>query len=109
MSEKKSNTVCRAIQVIECLFENDFKGRTETDIAQQTGIPLTTVFRILKDLQSMKWVIDVPVKGSKARIWKVDGKNLVSIAFKFKKAALNQVHTIENEFSNISGEELTNE
>jgi len=108
MSEGKHNTVCRAIQVFECLFENDFKGKSETDISQQTNIPLTTVFRILKNFKSMNWVIDVPVEGSKARTWKVDGKNLVSIAFKFKKSALNQVHHIENEFSDISGEKLSN-
>ena len=95
-------------QVLECLFENDFKGRSETEISQQTGIPLTTVFRVLKASKSMNWVIDVPVEGSKARTWKVDGKNFVSIAFKFKKSALNQVHHIENEFSHISGENLTN-
>jgi len=108
MSEGKHNTVSRTIQVLESLFENDFKGGSETEISQRTSIPLTSVFRILKTLKLMGWVFDVPVGGTKARKWKVDGKKLVSIAFMFKKSALNQVHMVENEFRVISGEVLRN-
>jgi len=109
MSEDISNTFLRGIQVLECLFENDFQGKTEADISKQTGVPLTTVWRMLKTLKVAGWAIDVPVDGSKTRVWKVNGKNLVAIAFQFKKSALSQIHTIEKEFSDIAGEGLRND
>ena len=106
MNENKQNTVCRTIQVLECLFENDFKGKSETEISKQTDIPLTSVFRILKTLKALDWVDDYPVNGTKAKIWKVNGTLLIGIANKYDEATLNKVHELETEYLETTGKAL---
>ncbi|OQW67458.1 MAG: hypothetical protein BVN35_20345 [Proteobacteria bacterium ST_bin11] len=106
MSEDISNALARGIQILECLFDNDFQGKTEMEICKQTGIPLTTTFRHLKMLKSVGWAEDFPVEGSKTKIWKVNGSALVKTATKYQESALRRVQAIEKEFLEVTGKEL---
>lgn len=106
MSEEISNTALRGIRVLECLFENDFQGKTETAISQETDIPLTTVWRMLNTLKAAGWVVDVPVSGSKAKIWKVNGTVLIRIANKYDESTLRRIQAIEKEHLETTGKEL---
>jgi len=106
MNEDISNTALRGFKVLECLFENDFQGKTEADISKQTGIPLTTVWRMLNTLKLSNWAIDVPIDGSKRKLWKVNGVVLIGIANKYDEATLRKVHAIEKEYLETTGKEL---
>jgi len=105
MSEGMNSSVLRGIKVLECLFVDGFQGKTEMDISQQTDIPLTTVFRILKTLESSGWIIEKPVSGSKLKVWKISIK-IVEIAHSYELSALKQVQQIKAEHLNVIGKEL---
>lgn len=106
MNDDTSNTFLRGIQVLECLFENDFQGKTETTISKETEIPLTTVWRMLKTLKVAGWVFDVPVSGSKAKVWKVNGVVLIGIANQYDESTLRRIQAIEKEHLETTGKEL---
>lgn len=106
MSEETSNTALRCIRVLECLFENDFQGKTESTISKETGISLTTVWRMLNTLKVAGWVVDVPVSGSKAKVWKVNGSVLIGIANKYDESTLRRIQAIEKEHLEATGKEL---
>jgi len=105
MSEDINNSVLRGMQILECLFDDGFQGKTEKDISKQTHIPLTTVFRILKTLESSGWLIEKPISGSKLKVWKISIK-IVEIAHSYELNALKQVQQIKAEHLKVTGKEL---
>jgi len=107
MSQVINNSIARGVCILESLFESDFQGKTETEISKNTGIPLTTVFRILKTYKSLNWVDEYPVEGSKTIIWKVCGTTLIKIANKYEESALRKIHTIKKDYLETTGKELT--
>jgi DNA-binding IclR family transcriptional regulator len=106
MNKGPNNSVSRTIQILKCLFENDFQGKTETAISSQLKIPLSTVFRMLNTLKSLGWVDDYPVDGSKIKEWKINGTVLIKIANRYEESALRKVHAIEKEYLEVTGKEL---
>ena len=103
MSENKS--VIRAGQVLECLFENGFQGKTTDHIALQLEIPGSTVWRILQSWKVLGWVVELPIAGSKSTCWKISNQ-LTKIANAYEQHALNKVQGIRSEFHEITGKEL---
>jgi len=105
MNENINNSVARGIHVLESLFENGFQGKTETEVSKDTGIPLTTVFRILNTLKEENWVVEIPVKGSKLKLWKVS-LAITEISKAYEVNALKQVQQIKSEHLRVIGKEL---
>lgn len=105
MSENMNNSILRGVQVLEYLFENDFQGKTETDVSNKTEIPLTTVFRILKTLESLGWVVEHAIPGSKLKLWKISIK-LTEISKSYELNALRQVQQIKAEHFRVIGKEI---
>ncbi len=103
MTENRS--VLRATSILECLFSDDFSGKTLDDVIAATDIPWTTVWRILKTLESQGWVTETTIQGGKKTRWKTSRK-ILEIAHAYKRYALNKAHAIELEYLNIAGEEL---
>lgn len=101
----KNRSVVRAITILECLFEDDFKGKTLGEISADTNIPSTTAWRILKTIEAKGWVIDVPIAGSKQGAWRLSTK-IVGIADSYEQHALAQVQGIKREFQQVTGREL---
>jgi len=107
MTEVTNSSVARGIHILESLFENDFQGKTETEISKNTGIPLSTVFRILKTYKSLNWVEDYPVEGSKTIVWKVCGTTLIKISNQYEESALRKIQAIKKDYLKNTGKELT--
>ncbi|WP_026608706.1 hypothetical protein [Methylocaldum szegediense] len=106
MPEAVNKTVIRAVRVLECLFEDDFQGKTELQILECTKVPLPTIYRVLQTWKSLGWVIDVPIPGRKAAQWRINSEKLLRIAHSHKRHMLRQVHSLEKEYLDIAGEEL---
>lgn len=106
MSEACNKTLIRSGKVLECLFEDDFKGKTELQIVEMTQIPLPTIYRILQTWKTLGWVVDVPIPGCKAVQWRISSEKLLRIAHSHKRHMLRQVHSLEKEYLDIAGEEL---
>ena len=95
----------RAAQVFEALFEDDFQGKATHEVAEETGIPDTVVWRILKTWSALGWVVQIPEPGHKAIRWRVSTR-LAHIAWAYERDAFQRVQQIEQEYQNVTGKEL---
>lgn len=105
MSEAIIQSAARLLQVFECLCEDGFVGKTALELCAQTGIPMPTVWRVLKTLESYGWVVEVSVSGSKQVLWKVSTK-MASIAHAYEQHALTRIQGVKSEFQQVTGKEL---
>jgi DNA-binding IclR family transcriptional regulator len=104
MSENSS--VTKGLTIFECLFKDDFKGMSLREISNDTGIPSTTAWRMLKTLESQGWVVEMPVLGSKQGHWRVSTK-LAEISQAYKRYSLERVNSIKKEYTRVTGEEMS--
>ncbi|MCW9058739.1 MAG: helix-turn-helix domain-containing protein [Gammaproteobacteria bacterium] len=95
----------RATEVFEALFEDDFAGRTDAEIAESTGIPVTTVWRALHTWLALGWVVQIHEPGTKAVRWRVSTR-LARIATAYEQHALRRIHEVRNEYMAVTGKEL---
>ena len=100
-----TQSVFKAGQVLECLFRDDFQGKTVNEIKNDTGVDVQSVRRSLLTWKELGWVIETPIAGEKASHWKIS-KRLVQVAHAYERDALERVHAIKNEFREITGKEL---
>ena len=101
----KNRSVIRATDILEYLFANDFSAKTLSEIDEHTNVPATSSWRILKSLEAQGWVIEKKISGKKNSQWEISRK-IVGIAHAFERQALNKVHSIKNEFRDITGRDL---
>lgn len=108
MSEVISQSAGRALQVFECLCADGFNGKTALEIADQTGISMTTAWRMLKTLEASGWVAGIEVstaRGGKEVRWQVSTK-IAAIAHAYEQHALARIQGIKSEFQQVTGREL---
>ncbi|WP_029132703.1 hypothetical protein [Sedimenticola selenatireducens] len=100
-----TQSVHKAGKVLECLFEDDFKGKTIKEIWDLTGVDPQSARRSLLTWEALGWVVETPVSGGKASRWIVAEK-LANISASYRRTALEQIHLIEENYKRITGEEL---
>ncbi|MEJ1341199.1 MAG: hypothetical protein RPU14_03875 [Candidatus Sedimenticola sp. (ex Thyasira tokunagai)] len=100
-----TQSVFKAGKVLECLFEDNFQGKTINEIWDKTGVDPQSARRSLLTWKELGWVFDTPVSGEKSVRWMVSEK-LVRISFQYKRQALADVHGIENSYLDVSQERL---
>jgi DNA-binding IclR family transcriptional regulator len=105
MNKGGNHNVSRVIYILKCLRDNEFQGQTESEISERTGIPLTTVFRILNALKRENCVVDAPVPGSKLKVWKISTE-IVEFAHAYERYALKKVQQVKAEYLAVTGTEL---
>ena len=100
-----NKTVTEAAQVLEYLYEDDFKPKSVDRISSELDIPDSTVYRILRSWKQAGWAIEVPKPHGKGVLWQVSNK-LASIAFAYERHMLGKLHSIKNEYQSTAGKEL---
>lgn len=108
MSEVSNQSAGRVLQVFECLCADGFNGKTALEVEDQTGIPMTTTWRMLKTLKASGWVVEAEVptaRGGKEVRWQVSTK-IAAIAHAYEQHALARIQGIKSEFQQVTGREL---
>jgi len=100
-----NKTVTEAAQILEYLYEDDFKAKSVSKISAEFDIPLSTVYRILQSWKQAGWVVEVPAHQGKGVLWQISNK-VVSMAFAYKHHVIDKVQSTKNEYKSISGQEL---
>lgn len=100
MKGAPNNSVSRLLQVFECLYADDFSPKSALDIVERTDIPMTSVWRILKTLETQGWAVNTSQK-----TWKVSDK-MLGIAEAYELHAIRRVQAIRDEYRSVTGKEL---
>lgn len=95
----------KAGKVLECLFQDDFQGKTILEIQEATGIEPLAIRRALLTWEELGWVFKTPVSGNKSVRWMVSEK-LAEVSASHRRTALDQIHSIEENYKRVTGEEL---
>lgn len=106
-SQKTGHTksLQHAIRAFEALFEDGFAGKSVPEIALETGVPHTSIWRTLQTLEALGWVVQIPEPGTKRVRWRVSTK-MAAIAAAYEQHALRRVHEVRSEYMSITGKEL---
>ncbi|MCG6659297.1 helix-turn-helix domain-containing protein [Halomonas campisalis] len=105
MSKEMNQSVSKAMTLFEALLADGFKGKRLGEIAVAVEVSTTTAWRLLKTLEAHGWVVEVPVPGSKGMHWKVSSQ-LVTVAHAYQRDALRRIQGVQQEYRNVTGEEL---
>jgi DNA-binding IclR family transcriptional regulator len=95
----------KVVTVLDALIDMGFEGHTIADIAAHTGISYQAVRRSLNALQESGWVVPGEQSSTKEKRW-IPGSRLLAASFTFKKYCLQQRHSVEKQYLDISGEVL---
>lgn len=107
MKTQLNQSLSKGLQVMECLFEKDFEGKTVTGVMEATGLPHITAWRTLKTLELCGWVREVQ-RGKKQSRWIVTEK-ITEIAFQYRRYVLSSIQTIEKNYLDVAGEKLNHD
>ncbi|CAK6715501.1 Putative transcriptional regulator IciR family [Vibrio harveyi] len=109
MKNKQSLSSCNlrptrfCLSILEILTKYGVNGMSLNALAESLSQPKSTVHRYLKTLVDCGWVESVG--SSKSMLWK-PSSHFIKLAFSYRNAVREQVKAIEEEFKDLTGEEL---
>lgn len=108
MSKADASGRHRVIDVMDTVLEIGFDGCTMEQIARRLGIMYHPVRRALIALEASGWVEVIENPGSNQKLWR-PGKKLLGISFAYRRHCISKIHTIEQEYTELSGKRLRDE
>lgn len=98
----------RVLDVMEAVLEIGFDGCTMEQIARRLGIMYHSVRRALIALEASGWVEVIENPGSNQKLWR-PGEAVRRVCFQYRRHCLNKIHTIEQEYTEVTGMRLRDE
>lgn len=92
-----------ALNILELLIEHGVNGMSSKDVADQMGLPGSTVHRYLQTLVDSGWV--EAVGSPKSMVWK-PSNHFIKLAFNYRNAVREQIDHVQSEFKQLTGEDL---
>lgn len=92
-----------ALDLLEFMVSQGVEGASLKQLGDHTGIPRASLHRYLQVLVDSGWVD--AVGGQKSMLWK-PSNHFIKLAFSYRNAVREQVKAIEEEFKDLTGEEL---
>jgi DNA-binding IclR family transcriptional regulator len=94
--------------VMNAVLEIGFDGCAMEDVSRHTGISYHSVRRALESLSAAEWVEEMKQPGTNQKLWR-PGKKLLGISFAYRRHCISKIHTIEQEYTELSGKRLRDE
>jgi len=105
---KEPTSPNRVVGTINAVTEIGFDGCSIDEIAKHAGITYHSARRALEALEVAEWVEELKQEASNQRLWR-PGKRLLGISFAYQRHCLSRIHTIENEYTEVSGKRVRDE
>jgi len=108
VSKTDSNGPNRILMTMNAVMEIGFNGCSIDDIANHTRISYHSVRRALEALEVAEWAEELKQASSNQRLWR-PGKKLLGLSFAYQRHCVGKIHSIENQYTEISGKRLRDE
>ncbi|PHS47260.1 MAG: hypothetical protein COB05_09775 [Marinobacter sp.] len=108
MSKSEATSPNRVVGTINAVVEIGFDGCSIDEIAKHAGITYHSARRALEALEAAGWVEELKQEGSNQRLWR-PGKKVLGVSFAYQRHCLNRIHSIENEYTEVSGKRVKDE
>jgi DNA-binding IclR family transcriptional regulator len=108
VSKSEATSPNRVVGTINAVMEIGFDGCSVSEIAKHAGITYHSARRALEALEASGWVEGLKQAGSNERLWR-PGEKVLVIPFAYRRHCLSKIHTIENQYTKLTGERLNDE